>query len=101
MINPFDNEHEACLVLVNDDDQHSLWPASVTVPDGWSVVHSDDSRAGCLAYVEALWTERRVFAGGHRRVDVDPRDGDLDAILRRADAALYRGRSTGRDTVAR
>jgi MbtH protein len=59
VINPFDSEHEPCLVLVNDDDQHSLWPASVTVPDGWTVVHRDASRSGCLAYVEALWNVRR------------------------------------------
>ena len=62
MINPFDSDHEPCLVLVNDDDQHSLWPVSVTVPDGWTVVHRGDNRAGCLAYVEAIWNARRGFA---------------------------------------
>jgi uncharacterized protein YbdZ (MbtH family) len=29
------------------------------VPDGWTVVHHGDNRAGCLAYVEAVWNARR------------------------------------------
>jgi MbtH protein len=73
VINPFDSDHEACLVLVNDDQQHSLWPASVTVPEGWRVVHRGDSRAGCLAYVEAIWTGRRADKCRERRPGPPPR----------------------------
>jgi hypothetical protein len=33
--NPFDDEAGAFVVLVNDDDQHSLWPTFVDIPGGW------------------------------------------------------------------
>jgi len=32
--NPFEDPDAGYLVLVNDENQHSLWPVSVTVPDG-------------------------------------------------------------------
>ncbi|MCU8596042.1 MbtH family protein, partial [Streptomyces sp. A13(2022)] len=47
------------LVLVNQENQHSLWPAFAEVPGGWEVVHGEDSRAACLAHVEEHWTDMR------------------------------------------
>ena len=43
-------------VLLNDDDQHSLWPAGLQILDGWTLV---GPKADCLAYVEANWTDMR------------------------------------------
>jgi MbtH protein len=57
--NPFDDADGRFLVLVNDENQHSLWPAPLQVPAGWQVVHGEDSRAGCLGYIEANWTDLR------------------------------------------
>ncbi|EWM18614.1 MbtH family protein [Kutzneria sp. 744] len=57
--NPFDDEDGQFQVLVNDEDQHSLWPAFAPVPDGWRVVFGADRRDRCLAYVEQNWTDMR------------------------------------------
>jgi len=57
--NPFDDESGTFHVLVNDEDQHSLWPAFADVPDGWRVVFGEESRANCLRYVEEHWTDMR------------------------------------------
>jgi len=59
MTNPFDDEDGSFLVLVNDEGQHSLWPAFAEVPDGWRVVHGVTTRQECLAYVEKNWTDLR------------------------------------------
>ncbi len=59
MTNPFDNEDGVFHVLVNDEGQHSLWPAFVEVPAGWSVVVSDSTRQTCLDYIEENWTDLR------------------------------------------
>jgi uncharacterized protein YbdZ (MbtH family) len=59
MTNPFDNEDGTFLVLVNAENQHSLWPADIAVPAGWRVVHDADTRAACLDYVERTWTDLR------------------------------------------
>ncbi|WP_058235067.1 MbtH family protein [Devriesea agamarum] len=57
--NPFDDEDGVFLVLINDEEQYSLWPAFAEVPSGWSVVLGESSRADAIAYVEANWTDLR------------------------------------------
>ena len=57
--NPFDDEDGRFFVLVNDEDQHSLWPTFSEVPQGWRVVFGEDTRAACLEYVEKNWTDMR------------------------------------------
>ncbi|KIZ14877.1 MbtH family protein [Streptomyces natalensis] len=57
--NPFDNEDGTFFVLVNDEDQHSLWPAFAEVPAGWRVVLGPESRQQCLDHIEENWTDMR------------------------------------------
>ncbi|WP_370962895.1 MbtH family protein [Amycolatopsis sp. cg9] len=59
MSNPFEDENGTFLVLVNAENQHSLWPSTVDVPAGWRAVHGEDTRAACLEYVEKNWTDLR------------------------------------------
>ena len=59
MENPFDSPDATFLVLTNDEDQHSLWPAFVDVPAGWTVVHGPDNRLACVDYVNTSWTDMR------------------------------------------
>lgn len=59
MANPFEDEEGSYLVLTNGEQQYSLWPARLPVPDGWRTAHGADTRAACLAYVEEVWTDMR------------------------------------------
>jgi MbtH protein len=59
MDNPFENPEGTYLVLVNYEDQHSLWPAFVEVPAGWRVVHGEGTRDSCLDYINENWTDLR------------------------------------------
>lgn len=59
MSNPFDDEDGRFLVLVNDENQHSLWPTFADVPAGWRKVFGEASRAECLDYVNEHWTDLR------------------------------------------
>ena len=59
MTNPFEDANAFHLVLVNDEGQHSLWPAFADVPGGWQVVFGAAGREECLAYVEKSWTDQR------------------------------------------
>lgn len=58
-VNPFDDPDASFRVLVNEEGQHSLWPAFAEVPGGWSVAHEKDSRPACMAYIEKNWTDLR------------------------------------------
>lgn len=57
--NPFEDDNGTYLVLVNDENQHSIWPAFADVPAGWTIVHAEASRLDCLDYVERNWTDMR------------------------------------------
>ncbi|MEO3974464.1 MbtH family protein [Streptomyces sp. CAU 1734] len=57
--NPFEDADASYRVLVNAENQHSLWPAFAEIPAGWTVVHGEDSREACLEYVETHWTDMR------------------------------------------
>ena len=59
MTNPFEDKDAAYLVLVNDEDHHSLWPAFAEVPAGWTVAFGEAPREACLEYVEEHWTDLR------------------------------------------
>jgi MbtH protein len=61
-MNPFDDPEGTFLVLVNAEEQHSLWPAHLDVPAGWRTVHGGDTREACLAYVEEHWTDLRPLS---------------------------------------
>ena len=57
MTNPFENDEASYLVPINAEGQHSLWPESIDVPQGWTTSHGPDSRAACLTYIETSWTD--------------------------------------------
>ncbi|ARE74069.1 MbtH family protein [Streptomyces sp. NPDC059558] len=57
--NPFDDADGRFYVLVNDEEQHSLWPSFAEIPAGWRIVFGEESRQQCLEHVEANWTDLR------------------------------------------
>jgi uncharacterized protein YbdZ (MbtH family) len=58
-VNPFDDENGEFYVLVNDEEQHSLWPTFADVPGGWRIVFGPAGRAESVAYVDENWTDMR------------------------------------------
>lgn len=59
MTNPFDDENGTFLVLLNDEERSSLWPAFIDVPAGWRVVHPSSSRETSLDFVQRNWSDMR------------------------------------------
>lgn len=59
MTNPFDDDSTEHLVVVNAEEQHSLWPAFIDVPGGWRAAYGPASRQSCLDYVSRNWVDMR------------------------------------------
>ncbi|QPA32261.1 MbtH family protein [Thermaerobacillus caldiproteolyticus] len=59
MTNPFENKDSTYLVLINDEGQYSLWPASIAIPHGWNIAFAENTRAACLDYINSHWTDMR------------------------------------------
>ena len=47
------------VVLANSEGQHSLWPTGLPIPAGWTSIVPAGSKAECMAYVDANWTDMR------------------------------------------
>ena len=46
-------------VVVNHEEQYSIWPAEQENPLGWSDAGKSGSKAECLAHIKEVWTDMR------------------------------------------
>jgi MbtH protein len=46
-------------VVVNQEEQYSLWPADRENAPGWKDAGHRGSKEDCLAYVKQVWTDMR------------------------------------------
>ena len=53
---------ESFRVVVNHEEQYSLWPAGREVPPGWRDAGKQGTREECLAYIEEVWTDMRPLS---------------------------------------
>ncbi|MGY2288245.1 MbtH family protein [Pseudomonas sp. SDO528_S397] len=59
MSNPFERPDASYLVLINPEDQYSLWPQDIEVPAGWTVCFGPQAKEACIAHIDATWTDMR------------------------------------------
>jgi MbtH protein len=50
------------LVVVNDEEQYSIWFARRDIPDGWRAEGKRGMKAECLAYIDEVWTDMRPLS---------------------------------------
>lgn len=46
-------------VVINQNEQYSIWPADRENPLGWNDVGKSGNKAECLAYIKEVWTDMR------------------------------------------
>ena len=49
-------------VVVNHEEQYSIWPADGENPPGWNDGGKTGSREECLEYVKEVWTDMRPLS---------------------------------------
>jgi len=47
------------LVLINDEEQYSIWLERLPIPGGWRSVGMQGSREECTSFVDNNWTDMR------------------------------------------
>lgn len=59
----FDREDEIFIVLVNHEEQYSIWPHWKAIPGGWSAVEGvKGDKKTVLEFVEQTWTDMRPLS---------------------------------------
>ncbi len=49
-------------VVVNHEEQYSIWPADRENALGWKDAGKSGSKAECLAYIKEVWTDMRPLS---------------------------------------
>jgi len=54
-----DAEDTEFTVVINDEEQYSIWPTFKAVPEGWREVGVVGLKPLCLEYIERTWVDMR------------------------------------------
>ena len=49
-------------VVINEEEQYSIWPVSKEIPAGWKGVGQKGNKADCLSYIKHVWTDMRPLS---------------------------------------
>ena len=49
-------------VVVNQEEQYSIWFSDREIPAGWREVGKRGPKAECLSYIEEVWTDMRPLS---------------------------------------
>jgi MbtH protein len=57
-----DEDRTTYTVVINDEEQYSIWPAGRDLPSGWTEVGVTGSKQTCLDHIEVVWTDMRPLS---------------------------------------
>ena len=49
-------------VVLNNEEQYSIWPTSKSIPEGWRCAGRQGTKADCLEFIDAEWTDMRPLS---------------------------------------
>jgi len=49
-------------VVLNHEEQYSIWPADRENPSGWKDERQRGSKLECLSYIKNVWTDMRPLS---------------------------------------
>jgi len=58
----FDRDDVTFTVVVNHEEQYSIWPTFKDIPSGWTAVGVTGSKKECLDHIEQVWTDMRPLS---------------------------------------
>jgi MbtH protein len=58
----FDDDESVFNVVMNHEEQYSIWPSEREIPAGWRAVGKTGKKKECLEYIEQVWTDMRPLS---------------------------------------
>ncbi|MGC5016592.1 MbtH family protein [Streptosporangium sp. DT93] len=53
---------EKFTVVMNHEEQYSIWPAGRDIPSGWSEAGVEGGKSECLEHIARVWTDQRPLS---------------------------------------
>ena len=57
-----DNDGRTYVVVVNHEEQYSIWPKGREIPSGWRSAGVEGDKPHCLAHIDEVWTDMRPLS---------------------------------------
>ena len=57
-----ETQAETFRVVMNHEEQYSIWPEGRELPAGWTDAGKTGSKEECLAFIEEVWTDMRPLS---------------------------------------
>ena len=61
-MNDSDQDQSVYKVVINHEEQYSIWPADRENPLGWRDVGKQGLKEECLEYIKEVWTDMRPLS---------------------------------------
>ncbi|MEV0537301.1 MbtH family NRPS accessory protein [Kitasatospora sp. NPDC050463] len=55
-------DEQTYLVVLNDEEQYSIWWADRALPDGWRAEGTSGTKQECLTRIGEVWTDMRPLS---------------------------------------
>jgi MbtH protein len=56
------SEDRIYVVVINHEEQYSIWPEGKEIPAGWSAVGKSGRKEECLAHIKDVWVDMRPLS---------------------------------------
>ena len=66
-------------VVMNHEEQYSIWPAHRELPRGWTAVGKQGPKDECLAHIKEVWTDMRPLSLRKKMAELEARRPELEA----------------------
>jgi MbtH protein len=67
-----DDDRTTYVVVMNNEEQYSIWPKHKLIPAGWRAVEMEGPKAECLRYIDEVWKDMRPLSL-RRKMEADLR----------------------------
>ncbi len=57
-----EEDNRTYTVVLNDEEQYSIWFADRELPSGWRAIGKTGSKKECLDHIEQVWTDMRPLS---------------------------------------
>ncbi|HLJ16211.1 MAG TPA: MbtH family protein [Bryobacteraceae bacterium] len=61
-MSPEDDHDLLFKVVMNQEEQYSIWPVERENPPGWADAGKRGTKQECLAYIEEVWVDMRPLS---------------------------------------
>lgn len=58
----WNDENTVFLVVLNHEEQYSIWPEYRPIPDGWRADGTRGTKQACLDHIDRVWTDMRPLS---------------------------------------